>query len=57
MAAGVFFWMLIVIWLVFGFWSNRVELRDGKYGIMGGTVLELVLFCLIGYKLFGSPIQ
>ena len=39
MTTGFLFWLLMILWLVFGFYWNRADLRGGNYGIMGGNLL------------------
>lgn len=57
MAIGVFFWLLMILWLVFGMYLNRTDLREGNYGIAGGNLLLFVLLFLLGWRSFGFPIQ
>lgn len=55
MSLGLAFWILMLIWLVFGLaWHGGYV---GAYGPVGGTVLLFVLLALIGWKVFGAPIQ
>ncbi len=46
------FWVCMLVWLVFGFWTNRNDI-----GGMGGSLLSFVLFFLLGWKVFGSPVH
>lgn len=57
MQIGLLFWILMVLWLVFGAYSNRVDLRGGNYGPLGGSLMLFILILLLGWKVFGSPIQ
>jgi hypothetical protein len=54
MTKGLIFWMLIIIWAVFGVLRNRTT--DTRFA-MGGDVLEFVLFFLIGWAVFGFVVQ
>jgi hypothetical protein len=54
---GFLFWLLMLLWLLFGLYWNRSDLRGGNYGIMGGTLLLFVVLFLLGWKAFGFPIQ
>jgi Na+/proline symporter len=56
-AIGAFFWLLMILWLIFGLYWNRDDIRGGKYGIAGGNLLLFVLLFLLGWKSFGFPIQ
>ena len=57
MPIGVLFWVLMVLWFVFGVVWHRTELAGGNYGFFGGHVLQFALFALIGWKLFGPVLQ
>ena len=57
MQIGLLFWILMVLWLVFGAYSNRADLRGGNYGPLGGSLMLFILILLLGWKVFGSPIQ
>jgi len=54
---GFVFWLLMVLWLIFGVYWNRSDIRGGNYGLLGGNLLLFVLLFLLGWKLFGFPIQ
>jgi len=53
---GFLFWLLMVIWLVFGaVWAwPREAARRWEFG---GSVLTWVLFALLGWAAFGFPIR
>ena len=54
MPLGVAFWVLMIIWLVFGFWSKRGQ----PFADWGGPyLLEFVLFALLGWQVFGAAIK
>jgi hypothetical protein len=50
MPMGVLFWMLMILWLLLGFWWHSPEFKEGKYGIFGGNLLLFVLLGLLGWK-------
>lgn len=59
MTIGFLFWLLMVLWFIFGFWwhwpadmANRSAL-----GPIGGHVLTFILFFLLGWKVFGFVIK
>lgn len=54
MTMAVIFWVLMIIWLVFGLYSSYTP---GPYGGFGNTILLFVLFLLLGWHVFGSPIK
>jgi hypothetical protein len=55
MTLGLAFWVIMLIWLVFGFLIH--------FGIVGGiyaganVLLLFVLFLLLGWQVFGTPIH
>ncbi len=55
MTLGLAFWILMLIWLVFGLaWHGGFM---GTYGPWGSTLLLFVLLLLLGWKEFGAPIH
>jgi hypothetical protein len=54
---GILFWILMLLWLVFGFFWNRQEFKNGNYGFFGGNILLFVLLVLIGWQAFGAPLR
>lgn len=57
MTIGFLFWLLMILWLVFGFYVNRADFQGGKYGVLGGNLLLFVLLFLLGWRVFGFVIQ
>ena len=57
MPIGVLFWVLMILWLLFGLYWNRDDLRGGKYGLVGGNILLFILLGLLGWKVFGPVLQ
>jgi hypothetical protein len=55
MTLGLVFWILMLFWLVFGFWQYR--LAPANYPLVGGNVLLFVLLLLLGWHEFGAPIH
>jgi hypothetical protein len=51
MSVGFLFWILMILWLVFGFW------QWGMTPLFGGNLLLWVLLALLGWKVFGFPIH
>lgn len=55
MSLGLAFWVLMLIWLVFGLaWHFGVI---GAHGPLGSALLLFLLFLLLGWKVFGPPLQ
>ena len=56
MSFGLAYWILMLLWLVFGLWVSWPTL-PGYHGLypLGNTLLLFVLFLLLGWKVFGPP--
>jgi len=57
MPIGILFWVLMILWLVFGLYWNRRDLRGGNYGVVGGDLILFVLLGLLGWRIFGAVLQ
>ena len=57
MPVGILFWMLMILWFLFGLYWNRSDLAGGNYGVMGGNLLLFVLLFLLGWRVFGFVLQ
>ena len=57
MTLGLLYWILMLFWLIFGFWSGYTPGQPFTFRSWGGTLLEFILFLIVGWKIFGSPIQ
>lgn len=55
MSKGTVFWLIMIIWAIFGFAWHRGLV--GTYGPLGGGVLLFVLFFLLGWHNFGFVIR
>jgi len=56
MAMGLAYWILMLIWLVFGILTH-FGIVSGVYTISGNAVLLFILFLLLGWKVFGPPLH
>jgi Na+/proline symporter len=54
---GVLFWLLMILWLLFGLYWNRSDIRGGNYGLAGGNMMLFILLFILGWHAFGSPIK
>ena len=52
MTMGLLFWILMLLWLLFGLWSNWPNYRP-----LGNNLLLFILLLLLGWKAFGAPIH
>jgi hypothetical protein len=53
---GFIFWLLMLLWLVFGLVGVYRPSTDGRLWYAHGLFL-FALFFLLGWKVFGWPIQ
>ncbi len=54
MTRGLLFWILMILWALSVFFGVDVFGRNALYVSTG---LLLVLFALLGWKVFGAPIK
>jgi len=57
MSIGLIFWILMLLWLVMGFWLYWPGRPAQPYGMFGTTLFLFVLFLLLGWRVFGAAIQ
>ncbi len=57
MEIGMLFWLLMILWLLFGLYWNRTQIQGGDYGLVGGNLLLFILLFLLGWKVFGFVIK
>ncbi len=55
MTLEVWFYLLMAFWLFFGVWRARSDPQPYPY--FGGHLLVFLLFLIIGWKIFGSPVK
>ena len=62
MTIGLIFWILMLLWLIFGLWQAwpGPGTPAGPYAgwyPLGSTVLLFILFLLLGWHAFGPPVR
>ena len=57
MSKGLVFWVLMLLWLVLGLWTNRAEFKAGNVPAFGGGLILFILLFLLGWATFGPPLQ
>jgi hypothetical protein len=57
MQIGLVYWILMLIWALFGVVWNVSPGVYGHYGPLGNVVLMFILFVLLGVQNFGNPIK
>ena len=56
MTLGLCYWILMLIWLVFGLLTH-FGMISGGYAVSGNAVLLFILFLLLGWQVFGPPLH
>jgi hypothetical protein len=56
MTLGLCFYILMLIWLVFGLLTSFGVVM-GHYTVAGNTILLFILFLLLGWQVFGPPLH
>jgi hypothetical protein len=51
------FWVLMIIWALFGVAWNSSQTAFGTWGLWGNWLLLFVLFVILGWKVFGFVVQ
>jgi hypothetical protein len=54
MTRSLLFWVLMILWLLFG---AIIAWHPYTYQTVGGGLLQFVLFALIGWQIFGPPVK
>ena len=57
MPIGIMFWVLMILWFIFGWAYKSSPDRFGPYGWYGNAFLELILFGLLGWEVFGPVLH
>ncbi len=58
MTIGFLFWLIMLIWLIFGFLiSTPVTIGGQSVPGSGGHLLLWILLALLGWGIFGFPIH
>jgi hypothetical protein len=57
MTLSLWFWLLMILWLIFGFVWVDAPPAGPRWRPVGGHVLLWVLLALLGYGVFGGPIK
>lgn len=54
MTLQIWFWLFMALWLFFGIWRERA---NPPATWAGGLAVEFILFVIIGWQVFGSPVR
>jgi hypothetical protein len=60
MSRAFVFWFLMLLWLLFGlwwYWPPAAAVGLAGYGGLGVPLLVFLLFAVLGWQVFGSPVK
>jgi len=57
MPLSILFWVLMILWFVLSIWAGYIPGQPYPYRAVGGNFLLFILFVILGWKVFGSPVQ
>jgi len=57
MPLELLYWILMLLWLVSGFWFGYSQPVPSRGPLIGWSLGLFLLFLVIGLKLFGAPIK
>jgi len=58
MSRGTIFWVMMLIWLVFGLIGYSGIAGPYQHGVMAvGSLFEFILFALLGWQVYGPAIH
>lgn len=56
MSISLLFWVIMILWLLFGLWQNWPA-PGGKPFAVGGVIVLWVLLALLGWRVFGAALH
>jgi hypothetical protein len=57
MTLGLCYWILMLIWFVFGLLVHFGPVLTPAYGAVVNVLLLFVLFLILGWQIFGPPLR
>lgn len=57
MSIGLVFWILMLLWLLFGLYWRWPGPNPAAWGPIGGDLMLFILLLLLGWHAFGPPIH
>ncbi len=57
MSYDAWYWLILFVWIIVGFWRERISPTPNWPAWGGWAIVQLVLFVLIGLRVFGSPVK
>lgn len=57
MQLGIAFWVIMIVWFVFGLITHLGVVAPGAWGATANAVLLFVLFAILGWQVFGPVVH
>jgi hypothetical protein len=57
MPLAIWFWIVMFVWLLFGFWGDYVAGQPYPYRRAGFHFITFVLLLILGWQVFGSAVK
>lgn len=57
MSKGFIFWLLMILWVVFGCYGGYLWDGVNRHYVIGGSLLLFILLFLLGWHSFGFVVQ
>jgi hypothetical protein len=53
MPISIIFWVIMLVWVLFG----GYRMQNAGWDLLGGTLMQIVLFGLLGWRVFGPAVK
>jgi hypothetical protein len=57
MPKGILFWMIYIVFVVVFGLIGYPDCNEGRWRPWGGMTIILILLAIVGWALFGAPVQ
>jgi len=57
MPLPILFWVIMIVWLVFGLWSSYTPGQPYPFRAGAHSFLLFILFSILGWAQFGAPVK
>ena len=57
MTLSVLYWVMMLLWALFGVFPFFPRGEERNWHPFGGSLLLFILLALVGWKVFGSPLR
>ena len=57
MPLSLLYWILMLLWLIAGFWWGWGQEGPARYSWFGWSIILFLMFLVLGLRVFGAPIK